>query len=125
MSQPDTTAGFTVVELVIALFVVGLVIATGWQAYALVTDDSKSAREHADASNIAYEAMRRATNQASSPCTTKTLTGLTIPSTSSLPQPSSISGSIACLSSNTAISLVTVTVTYGANGKVSHAIYTQ
>lgn len=126
MTQPRVREqGFTVVELVIALFVIGLILGTGWQAYALVADSSKTAREHAEASNIAYEAMRRATDQVASPCVAKTPTGLNIPSTSHLPQPRSISASITCLSSDTAISLITVSVNYGANGKVTHAIYAQ
>ena len=119
--------GFTAVEVLITLFVVGFILASGYQTYALVTDDASRARERAEASNIAYEELRRiqgAVTSSESSCATSTPTA-GIPATSTLPTPRSITAAITCpFGTSNPVSLVTITVTYGPSSqKVVHGVY--
>ncbi len=124
----QTRAGFTAVEVMVTLFIIGFLLAAGYQAYALVTSDSNDTRTRAEASNVAYEAMRRASASSTNPCSViASVAGISIPSTSTLPQPRSITAAISCpYGTSNAVSLVTVEVTYGpSNEKVTHAVYTK
>ena len=117
--------GFTIVEVVIALFVIGLLLGAGYQAYGLVVNSSRETRLRAEASNIAYEALRRTAAAAPTPCAASGPTDLTIPNTSTLPTPRTMTYTVTCPNSpNNAISRVTVTLTYGASAeKVVHVLY--
>lgn len=116
--------GFTAVEVLVTLFIIGFLLAAGYQAYGLVTGDSQEVRMRAEASNIGYEALRRVSGEAAKPCVTSS-PSVTIPDSSTLPLPRSISAAISCpYGTSSLISLTTVTVTYGStNEKVVHAIY--
>lgn len=121
------TAGFTAVEVLITLFVVGFVLASGYQTYALVTDDAAETSHRTEASNYAYEAMRQFEGFATTPCTPITPPTNELPADSTLPNPRSITAAITCPYGTTDnVSLVTVTVTYGpSNEKVVHGIFTK
>lgn len=119
--------GFTAVEVLITLFIVGFILASGYQTYALVTDDAGKARERAEASNIAYEELRRiqgTVTSSESSCATSTPTA-EIPAASTLPTPRSITAAITCpFGTSNPVSLVTITVTYGPSSqKVVHGVY--
>lgn len=119
-------SGFTAVEVLVTLFIIGFLLAAGYQAYGLVTNDSYDARLRSEASNIAYEAMRRIAGNAATPCAAQT-PATSIPESSTLPSPRTIAASISCPQGTTsAISLVTITITYGpSNETVTHAVYTR
>lgn len=106
--------GFSAVELLITLFIATAFVATGYQLYSVVIRDSENAREQAKASNIAYNALRQYSSQATNPCTAITPTPTpTVPSGSNLPNPS-ISVTITCpYGTSTGISKITATVSYG------------
>lgn len=125
MSVAQREEGFTIVEVVIALFVIGLLLGAGYQAYGLVVNGSRETRLRAEASNIAYEALRRTAATVPTPCTASGATSLTIPSSSTLPTPRTMTRTITCPNSaNSAVSRVTVTLTYGPSAeKVVHALY--
>ena len=131
-SRPTDSDGFTVAEVLITLFIVGLLVASGYQAYALVASDSQGTRQHAEASNIAYEAMRRLADSSNvtSPCgrakNSPDEVAQTFP-TSTLPQPRSMKAVFSCpFGSSSTITLVTIIIEYGSPAeKVTHAIYTQ
>lgn len=124
MSHTDHGQGFTAVEVMITLFIIGFILATGYQAYALVTSDSSDIRLQTEASNIAYEALRRVSDDATDPCTTLT-PSVDIPSDNTLPSPKTLTANISCpFGTSSTVSLVTVTLTYGqSNKKVTHAVY--
>lgn len=52
-------AGFSTVELMVTLFVVGAFLVAGYQLYGIVVRSSAEAQQTATASNIAYDAVRR------------------------------------------------------------------
>ncbi len=53
------SAGFTAVELMIALVVGALFLISGYQLYGVVNERSSAAREMAEASNVGYEVLRK------------------------------------------------------------------
>jgi Tfp pilus assembly protein PilV len=120
-----STQGFSAVELLITLFIATAFVATGYQLYSVVIRDSENAREQAQASNIAYNALRQYSPQATNPCTAVTPTPTpSIPSGSNLPNPS-ISVTITCpYGTSIGITKVTATVSYG-NPQVGvvHALF--
>lgn len=124
MYRQTSRGGFTAVEVLITLFIIGFILASGYQAYALVTNDAGNTRNHAEASNIAYENLRRIQGVVGNPCTTST-SSVDFPPWSTLPEPRSIEAAIACpYGTADPVSLVTVTVSYGStNEKVVHAVY--
>ncbi len=125
MIQRGTSQGFTAIEVLVTLFIVGFLLAAGYQAYSLVTGDSYEARQRSEASNIAYEALRRISGDATTPCSVNTTPSVSIPETTKLAPPRDITAGISCpFGTTSAISLVTVTITYGpTNETVTHAIY--
>lgn len=51
-------AGFTIVELVVTLFVATLLIIAGYNLYGIVTKNAAEARRMSEASSIAYDILR-------------------------------------------------------------------
>jgi prepilin-type N-terminal cleavage/methylation domain-containing protein len=118
-------SGFSAVELLITLFIAAAFVATGYQLYSVIIQNSESAREKAKASNIAYDNLRRYAPQATNPCSTATPSPTpTIPSGSNLPN-ASISVVISCpYGTSLGLSKVTATVTYGnPQESVIHALF--
>lgn len=125
MSQPRLEAGFTAVELLITLFIAAAFIGTAYQLYSIVIDDSGSARTRAQASNIAYTALRRYAPDATNPCSAITAAPPpTIPANSGLSSPS-ISVTYSCpYGTSSATTKVQVSVKYGSpQQEVVHALY--
>ncbi len=118
--------GFTTVEVLVTLFIIGFFLAAGYQAYSLVVSGTHESRTQNEASNVAYAELRRLAGTVGTTCSASTPTA-SIPSGSTLPAPQSISAQITCPFGTTSkISLVTVSLTYGpTNKKVTHAIYAQ
>lgn len=106
MTDTNTQSGFTIVELLITLFVAGIFLVAGFQLFNLVIKDGGKARADTRASNVAYDYMRRYSLSATNPCTA--LTPLTSTGT-----PISVSG----LSS--VIAYVSITCPYAALTNVS------
>ena len=121
----DYSAGFSAVELLITLFIAAAFVATGYQLYSVIIQNGENAREQAQASNIAYNALRLYQPQATNPCSLVTPSPTpTIPSGSNLPNPS-ITVSMTCpYGTAVDITKVTVTVNYGnPQVGVTHALF--
>ena len=124
-----TTAkpGFTIVELMITLFVAGLFIVSGFQLYGVVTDRSSTARELGEASNIAYEVLRSEGTFVSTTATCTSPTNTTISrSSDTLPNIAVVLSRCRPFSELTGVIKVSVSVKYGnANPRreVVHATY--
>jgi Tfp pilus assembly protein PilX len=108
--------GLSSVELIVALLVAGLFLISGYQLYTYVFRNGTQTAQQAEASNVAYAAMRKkaASITSQSVCvdsgspTIENYTGTTIPS-------ATISTSVSCpytTSSLDIVSKITVTVTY-------------
>lgn len=116
--------GFSAVELLITLFIAATFIAAGYQLFSVITKTSGDARQQAKASNVAYDYLRRYSEQAVNPCTPVAPSPApTIPSGTNLVNPS-ISASITCpYGVGSAIARVEVVVAYGnPQTEVRHAI---
>lgn len=72
MKTNDTQAGFSVVELLITLFVAAAFFIAGYQLYSLIIKDGGQTRAEAKASNVAYDYLRRYAATAVSPCAAST-----------------------------------------------------
>ena len=121
------SAGFTIVELMISLFVAAAFIATGYQLYSVIISANKDARTQSLASNIARESMQKSQLSVNSPCiaVAPVTPAPTVPAGTLLKNPT-IAVSITCpygTSSN--ISKVSASVSYGdtPQQKVTHTIY--
>lgn len=107
-------SGFSAVELLITLFIAAAFVATGYQLYSVVITDGGTALQQAQATNIAYDYLRRFSTEATNPCSVVTPSPTpTIPSTATLTS-ASVTASITCpYGTSTNLSLITVTVNYG------------
>ncbi len=125
MTRPAYQPGFSAVELLITLFIAAAFLMTGYQLYSAIIRDSGEARQHARASTLAYDYLRRYAAQVPvtctnvplwldrSPVTVEGLVNVYVSVARSCPQPSL-----------TDLSKVQVTVRYGDTAKeVTHAIY--
>lgn len=118
-------AGFSAVELLITLFIAAAFVATGYQLYSVIIQNGENAREQAQASNIAYNALRQYQPQATNPCSVVTPSPTpSIPSGSNLPNPS-ITVTMSCPYGTSAdVTKVTATVNYGnPQVGVTHALF--
>lgn len=118
-------AGFSAVELLITLFIAAAFIATGYQLYSVVITDGGTALQQAQATNIAYDYLRRYSTEATNPCSVVTPSPTpTIPTTATLTN-ASIAASISCpYGTSLNLSLITVTVNYGIPQKqVVHELF--
>ena len=117
--------GFSAVELLITLFIAATFIAAGYQLFSVITKTSADARQQARASNIAYDYLRRYSDQVVIPCAQVAPSpSPTIPADSKLPS-ASITASITCPYGNgTPVAKVSVSVKYGnPQVEVAHAIF--
>lgn len=125
MTHQEEQDGFTIVELLVTLFVAAAFIATGYQLYYVITRDGSGARNQALASNLAYDYIRRYSTSASKPCLETTATP-SPPSPSEIPNPE-ISVEVTCpYGANTQTSKIAVTVKYGTSSpkqEVTNALY--
>lgn len=121
----SNSAGFSAVELLITLFIAAAFVATGYQLYSVIIQNSENAREQAQASNIAYNALRQYAPQATNPCSLVAPSPTpSIPSGSNLPSPT-ITVTISCpYGTSIGIAKVTATVNYGnPQVGVTHALF--
>ena len=118
--------GLTTVELIVTLFLASMFIVSGYQLYSAVSGRSGESRELAEASSLAYKALRSSghvavTNSCNSPLVSSVTLG-----TTTLPNPSAeISRCKPFPSGN--IVRTTVLVHYGESSdrrKAIHAAYT-
>jgi Tfp pilus assembly protein PilE len=117
--------GFSAVELLITLFVGAAFIATGYQVYSLIIQNSGDARVRAKASSIAYDTLRTYSPQATTPCSVVTPTPTpTIPANSGLSH-ATIAVSISCpYGTQSPTSKVQVTLTFSdPQQEIVHATY--
>ena len=114
-TRARSDAGFTVVEILVALVVAMLILAAGSQLYSLTQTSSGSAQRRAKASNMAYDLMRQAQQTAPAPCpySTPNTTTVALPDPTALPG-ATASQTISCpyASTNPNLSLITITVNY-------------
>lgn len=86
MSRATRDQGFSTVELLISLFIAAAFIATGFQLFSAVTNNSNEARLRSKAATVANDHLQKRTAGAPVPCLVQTpVTNATIP-TSDLPQ---------------------------------------
>lgn len=67
--QPGSPQGFTVVELLITLFVAAAFLVSGFQLYNVIIKDGGQTRAESRAGNVAYDYIRRFSPAATNPCT--------------------------------------------------------
>lgn len=115
MRSTNNQSGFTVVELLISLFIASAFLLSGYQLFNVAVKDSGESRAQSIASNSVYEYLQRYKTSATNSCTeltplnnsSITVTGLTNVK---------ITVSITCPYATTvpSISKVTSTIQYGA-----------
>ena len=120
--------GFTIVELMITLFVASLFIISGYQLYGVVVAANNEARAMSEASNIGYTVLREKSHYiaVSSPCTASSLPQEVVHrAVTTLPQPVTIRLTRCTPFVDTAsVIRLMVTVEYGTPKKeVTHAVY--
>lgn len=121
MSHKHEESGFTIVELIITLFVAVAFLVSGYQLYNVIVKDGGQARAQSRASNVAYDYMRRYSASAAFPCAPSTplnASSITVSGLSAV----AVTVAIACPQpSLTSLSEITVTVTY--NNPVKTMVY--
>ncbi len=65
-------SGFTVIELLVTLFIAAAFLATGYQLYGAIIKDAGQTRAEARANNVAYDYIKRYESSTTSPCTNQT-----------------------------------------------------
>ncbi len=112
MNKSNEQAGFTIVELLITLFVAAAFLVSGFQLYNLVIKDGGQTRADARASNVAYDYMRRYSATIVNPCvaaTPFTNSAITVTGLSTV----MVTVAITCpFAATTSVSKVNVTVLY-------------
>lgn len=68
MMRQNAQSGFTVVELLITLFVAAAFLVSGYQLYNAIIKDGGQTRGESRASNVAYDYLRRYSATAANPC---------------------------------------------------------
>lgn len=118
-------AGFTAVELLIALTIAATLLIAGYQLYAVIIQDSGDVRQRARASNVALDYLRRYSADAPANCSA----GTAVNNQAVTPTPEGLSDvfvtvSYTCpQSSIPVLTRVQVKVNYSGNKEVTHAIY--
>lgn len=118
--------GLTTVELIVTLFLASMFIISGYQLYRAVSGRSGESRELAEASSLAYKALRSSehvvvTNSCDNPLISSVALG-----TTTLPDPSAEISRCKPFASNNIVR-TTVSVNYGESSdrrKAIHATYT-
>ncbi len=116
--------GFTAVELLVAMVIGTILLATAYQLYSFVLNDSTDTRMRATASNLAYRFLRERSAVATTnpTCGPVGSTAPTIPSDANLPS-ASATVTIECISNGVTLPKITSTVNYGNGKSISHATY--
>ncbi len=70
MIAKNSKSGFTVVELLVTLFIAAAFLATGYQLYGAIIKDAGNTRAQARANSVAKDYLNRYESSATSPCTT-------------------------------------------------------
>ena len=124
MLNPVKQQGFTVVELLITLFIAAAFLVSGYQLFSVIVKDGGEARTQSRAADVAYDYLQRNESSATSPCTSSTPLNnspISVDGLSSVFVTVKISCPYATI---TNISKVEVSVKYGAGGDVvSNATY--
>jgi Tfp pilus assembly protein PilE len=109
-----TTQGFTAVELLVTLFVAAAFLIAGYQLFNVVIKDGGATRTEAEASNVAYQYLRRYATAATNPCTPRTPVA-SEPASLQGANNATVSATITCPQSDApTVSQLEVTVSYGA-----------
>lgn len=121
MSHKREESGFTIVELIITLFVAVAFLVAGYQLYNVIIKDGGQTRAQSRASNVAYDYLRRYSASATFPCAPATPLNAAPVSVADL-SAVKITVEITCPQpSLTSLSEVTVTVNY--NNPVATMVY--
>ena len=131
MIRTSRDEGFTVVELLVTLFVAALFVLSGWQLYTVVTTRSAEAQQESEAGNLAYSVLRGwewgADEYVSAAVCSSSTTATSIspwPDTGSLPSPVDVKMSRCNPITGVNMNRVIVTVIYGPDElEVSHGIF--
>lgn len=125
MTDMSKQSGFSAVELLITLFIAAAFVATGYQLYSVVINDSGASRLQARADNVAYAALRKYSPQATNPCSAVAPSPAPAISPSDNLPDASITVTFSCpYGTSSAITKLEVVVFYGTPQKeVAHAIY--
>ena len=126
MSHHDSQSGFTVIELLITLFVAVAFVVSGYQLYNVIIKDGGQTRGESRASNLAYDYLRRYTSSATDPCTISTPVNGATPTVAGIGAVS-VSVNISCpYANNNSVSKVEAVVTYNTNPQetIKYATYT-
>lgn len=123
------SSGFSTVESLITLFVGALLLAGGYQVYAIVTKSAQLARLQSSASNVGYELLHIKADQVPEACVASTEDGTSqIPTDAGLPDDSTAAITVTCpYGAGEKITQVSVTIHYFVDGEertVVHALYT-
>lgn len=118
--------GFTVVELLVTLFITVAFLAIGHQLYATIMTKSGEAQQRAKASNLAYQYLRTKSDSTTSPC----VPGVN-PNNQTVTSPpeglSQVRVTVTTTCPNSALpqlSKIVATVTYGSDAReVTHALF--
>lgn len=119
----QSESGFTAVELLVTLFVAVAFIATAFQLYTAVVNDSGDARFRAKASNIAYAELRKWADDTTPGCTPVTDQVFAIAAGHGLDQPE---GKVTIQCRADGLTRIQTVVSYGPAGnkkEVQHAIF--
>lgn len=104
--------GFTVVELLITLFVAAAFLVSGYQLYNAIIKDGGQTRGESRASNVAYDYLRRYSASTVSPCVASTPVSAASVSVAGISNVT-VTVAITCpYTSTTSISKVEATVLY-------------
>ncbi len=116
--------GFTVAEVVVTLFVAGLLLLAGHQVYITVLNASAEAQQLAEADNISYGFLREYEASTTASCSEQTHTDIALPD-NKLPGSPRASVTITCpYGVGKTLSKITATVWYGEpEQEVQHAIF--
>lgn len=123
--QKRQQAGFTAIELLIALTIAATLLIAGYQLYAVIIQDSGDVRQRSRASNLAQDYLRRYSASAPATCNA----GIAVENQPVTPAPDGLSDvfvtvSFACpQASIPTLTRVQVKINYSGNKEVTHAIY--
>lgn len=112
MSHKHEQSGFTIVELIITLFVAVAFLVAGYQLYNVIIKDGGLTRAESRASNVAYDYLRRYSTTATNPCAASTPVNNSSVNVSGI-SAVTITVAVTCpYSATSAVSKITVTLLY-------------
>lgn len=126
MIRAPRQSGFTTVELLIAMVIGGLFLATVFQLFSVTVTDSREARNRTDASAAAYDIIRKYPSQSAGTCSPVGDTSATVPDYLNLPPGTTARVTLSCpYGTGVAPTRITVVVKYGNSDsqEVTYATY--